>query len=172
MSPIIGATKPAQYGRKDIEDITVVGTGYNFWKPTEPILPLADFLPVPRQMEAALFVRLAPRVAANFSRMKPDREKVKVGRLQFDVVGVMEKQGSLLGQESLDYSVYIPVNRFFQEFLSIRGSISIMVRAASTDNMDDTKEEVRGIMRKIRGLSPKQEDDFCDQPARDAGTNV
>ena len=26
--------------------------------------------------------------------------------------------------------------------------------------MDETKEEVRGIMRKARGLSPKQEDDF------------
>ena len=36
-----------------------------------------------------------------------------------------------------------------------------MVRARSLDEVEDTKEEVRGILRKVRGLKPRDEDDFA-----------
>jgi putative ABC transport system permease protein len=101
-------------------------------------------------------------VAANlFPNENPIGKTVKVGGYAYDVVGVVEKQGSLLGLESLDNRVYVPVTRFFQEFSSRWGGISINVKARSVDQLEDTKEEVRGIMRKIRGLSPRQEDDFA-----------
>jgi putative ABC transport system permease protein len=61
----------------------------------------------------------------------------------------------------MDNRAYVPINRYFQEFMSKRSDLTIMVRAASINNMDETKEEVRGILRKARGLKPKQEDDFA-----------
>jgi putative ABC transport system permease protein len=77
------------------------------------------------------------------------------------VLGVIAKQGSFLGLESLDNRVYVPINRYFTEFKTHRGGIQIMVKAKESDKLDDTKEEIRGILRKVRGLKPKQEDDFA-----------
>jgi putative ABC transport system permease protein len=74
---------------------------------------------------------------------------------------VFDKQGSFLGLQSLDNRVYIPINRFFQEFMSTRSDLQIMVKAKSVDELDNTKEEVRGILRKSRGLKPKEPDDFA-----------
>jgi putative ABC transport system permease protein len=45
--------------------------------------------------------------------------------------------------------------------MSFRGGIQIWVRARSLQEIEDTKEEVRGILRKSRGLKPAQEDDFA-----------
>jgi putative ABC transport system permease protein len=161
MTPIIGATRPAQYGRKVIDDITVVGTNSQMIETNGANLSFGRFFTRSEADGGRPVCVIGSEIALNlFPVENPIGKEIKVGNYRFKVIGVFEKQGSLLGQESLDNRVYIPINRFFQEFLSIRGSISIMVRAASADNMDETKEEVRGIMRKARGLSPKQEDDF------------
>jgi putative ABC transport system permease protein len=76
------------------------------------------------------------------------------------VVGVLEKQGSILGQ-SMDTRVYVPINRYFKEFRTFRGGIEIWVKAVSLEELEDTKEEIRGIMRKARRLSPGAKDDFA-----------
>jgi len=63
--------------------------------------------------------------------------------------------------ESLDNRAYVPINRFFKEFMNQRRGIQIWTRAKSLTELDETKEEVRGIMRKVRHLKPKEEDDFA-----------
>jgi putative ABC transport system permease protein len=77
----------------------------------------------------------------------------------FRSVGVLEKQGSLLGLESLDNRIIIPIEAFFRKFGANRG-IQISVKAADIANLEDTKEELRGILRKARHVPPGVEDDF------------
>jgi putative ABC transport system permease protein len=74
---------------------------------------------------------------------------------------VFDKQGSFLGLQSLDNRVYVPINRFFEEFMSRRSDLQIMVKAKSVEELDNTKEEIRGILRRSRGLKPKDQDDFA-----------
>jgi len=105
---------------------------------------------------------IGSEVAANlFTNENPIGKMIKIGAGNFRIVGVLEKQGSIFGMESLDNRAYIPINRFFKVFGSRRGGIQIMVKAISLQDLDEAKEEVRGIMRKSRGLRPKQADDFA-----------
>lgn len=60
---------------------------------------------------------------------------------------------------SLDNIVFIPIGQF-QDIYGTRYSATINVRASNGKDLDNAKEELRGLMRKIRGLAPYQEDDF------------
>jgi putative ABC transport system permease protein len=86
-------------------------------------------------------------------------KSIKIGNYSFRIVGVIEKQGSLLGLFSLDNRVIIPIDRFFRLFGNKRG-ISIEIKAANMDNMEETKQEITAIFRKARKLPYGGRDDF------------
>jgi putative ABC transport system permease protein len=45
--------------------------------------------------------------------------------------------------------------------MSRRGGIQIWVKAGSLESVDETKEELRGILRRARQVSPREPDDFA-----------
>ena len=96
---------------------------------------------------------------ALFQNTDPVGQTIKIDGLPFRVIGIRSKEGSFLGMFSLDNVVFIPIGRF-QDIFGTRFSATIDVRASNVKDLDDSKEELRGIMRKIRGLAPYQEDDF------------
>ncbi len=96
---------------------------------------------------------------ALFPNRDPIGETVKINNLPFRVIGVRSKLGSFLGMFSLDNIVFIPIGQF-QDIYGTRYSATINVRASNGKDLDNAKEELRGLMRKIRGLAPYQEDDF------------
>ncbi len=93
-----------------------------------------------------------------FKGLSPVGERIKIGDIPYRVIGVMEKRGSLLGQ-SLDSEVYVPIGTIFKNFGS-RRSIRILVRVASPELIDETKDEIRFLMRVTHRLKPQEEDDF------------
>ncbi len=96
---------------------------------------------------------------ALFQNRDPIGESIKINGLPFRVIGVRSKEGSFLGMFSLDNIIFIPIGQF-QNIFGSRYSATIDVRASSVNDLDNSKEELRGLMRKIRGLAPYQEDDF------------
>jgi putative ABC transport system permease protein len=77
----------------------------------------------------------------------------------FEVVGVLEKQGSLLGEMSLDNQILIPVKQFVAGFWG-DPDYEIQVKVADLKKLDEATEELRGLMRKIRRVPPGEPDDF------------
>ena len=96
---------------------------------------------------------------AFFENTDPIGKTIKIGSYSFRIIGVVEKQGSLLGLFSLDNRVIIPIERFFKLFGGKRG-LSINVKAEDVKNLDETKEEVISIMRKARKVPFGERDDF------------
>jgi len=94
-----------------------------------------------------------------FPNQNPIGKSVRINGLPFRVIGVRSTQGSVLGMFSLDNVVYIPIGQF-ERIFGTRFSATISVRAADGTDLDNAKEELHGLMRKIRGLSPGEEDDF------------
>jgi putative ABC transport system permease protein len=162
VNPVIGTLKNVKYGQKLVENVVVVGTGSDMLETSGATVAFGRFFTRVEADGGRPVCALGSEVAANlFPNENPIGKIIKVGGYAFHVLGVFDKQGSFLGSESLDNRVYVPINRFFQEFMSIRGGIQIWVKAKSVEQLDETKEEIRGIMRKTRGLKPKDRDDFA-----------
>jgi len=84
--------------------------------------------------------------------------RIRVGDETYEVVGVMEAKGKLLGQPQ-DRFVTIPM-RTFQKFKQQRGSIQIAVKSPDQASMPTIQQEVRNILRGRRHLGPLRPDNF------------
>ncbi|MBN2280232.1 MAG: ABC transporter permease [Candidatus Marinimicrobia bacterium] len=98
-----------------------------------------------------------------FRDVDPVNKYLKIGRYKFLVVGVMEKRGSasFFGGPNFDRQVFIPVTAFTKYYGDNNRSFEIAVKAPDQDTMEEFKFKVIGEMRKIRGLSPRDSDDFA-----------
>ena len=145
-----------------MESAIIVGTDEEFTTTSNVNIMLGRFLTALEVSGGRPICVLGSEIAEGlFPVETPLGKTIKVGGYPYKVVGVLEKQGSFLGLESMDNRVYLPINRFFKEFRSFRGGVDVWVKAASLEIVSEAKEEVRGIMRKARRLSPKDEDDFA-----------
>ncbi len=86
-------------------------------------------------------------------------ERIQIGGKNFDVIGVNEKFGQFLFA-NMDNQVIIPITRFATDFAQTP-SVLFMVKVREAAKMDEAKEELRGIVRKIRRVPPGMDDDFA-----------
>lgn len=85
-------------------------------------------------------------------------ETVLVRGAPFRVVGVAERQGSFLGLFSWDSGIIIPI-RAYRHSIHGRDEGDVRVQYDVT-RADEARDELRGLMRRIRQLPPEEEDDF------------
>jgi len=97
---------------------------------------------------------------AFFPHESPLGKRVTLNQQVFEVVGVLERRGQFMGMFSLDNQVIIPITRFFQQ-LAWRPNVDIVVKVGDLKRMDEAREEIRGIMRKVRRVEPGAPDDFA-----------
>lgn len=121
--------------------------------------------------EAAQVVVIGYDVAdALFPSESPIDKTILINGQNFKVVGVNARQGTFLGLFSWDSMVAIPLGAFNKYFASksvteVRpggGSTESDVRVKVKDKkkLAEAKDELTGIMRRVRGLSPEKKDDF------------
>lgn len=96
---------------------------------------------------------------ALFPNESPEGKMVRMRDQQFTVIGVAARQGSFLGLFSMDANVTMPINTFRRNFPINWANPSIRVQVDVT-RMEESKEELRGLMRRIRQLGPEKKDDF------------
>jgi putative ABC transport system permease protein len=103
---------------------------------------------------------IGSEVASNLFRGEsPLGAKIKIENQSFEVVGILEKQGTMLGW-SLDNRIIVPLRQFLAEIWS-RPPIDIQVKVKGLVKLDEAREELRQAMRHIRRLPPNQGDDFA-----------
>ena len=162
VAPFANAGAPVKYKNRSSRFVDVIGTTEKFVL-TSSSTSVADgrFL-TPDEVEGGRPVCvLGSQTATNlFVLESPLGKTIRLGPYAFDVVGVLEKQGSFLGQFSLDNQVIIPVKQFASCFWR-DPSFTIQVKAADPNQMDEAKEELRGLLRKIRHVPPGAPDDFA-----------
>ena len=98
-----------------------------------------------------------------FGDVDPINKKIKIGRAEFRVVGVMEKQGSagFFGGPDFDSQVFVPVTTFVREFGGRNRSFFFAVKTPPGADIEDYEYHLIGEMRKIRRLHPSEEDNFA-----------
>ncbi len=96
---------------------------------------------------------------AFFQNIDPIGKVIQVKGFNFKVIGTYAKMGSMLGLFSLDNRIIIPINSFFKLFGTKR-SITINVKAPSVNALEDTKEEVKSVMKRARRIPLGGSEDF------------
>ena len=97
---------------------------------------------------------------ALFPGGSPIGKKIRVRGMEFDVIGLLEKQGSSFGR-SLDNPVYVPMSIFYSMYGSQRGTAVFgSARAGSDLSMDEALDVTRGALRSRFHTLPGKADNF------------
>lgn len=98
-----------------------------------------------------------------FNKENPLGKKIKIGSQSATVIGVFDKEGDDLFNKSTDNIVLIPINfgRNIFDTKSRMAQPEIIVAAKENISVDQLINELEGIMRAIRKLTPKAESNFA-----------
>jgi putative ABC transport system permease protein len=103
-----------------------------------------------------------------FPSLDPLGREIKVAGIPYQVIGVIEKQGSVFGL-SLDRQLYAPWTSPLRRAVSPTGNIyGVVVQAKEQLALEETKEIVREVMRARRKLRPGQPDNFVFETSESA----
>jgi len=85
---------------------------------------------------------------------------IKIFGSKLKVIGIIKKEGDDMFGNSSDNQAIIPVN-YARRYINIQEvSTSILVKAKVNVSNDELKDELVGILRSVRKIKPKVEDDF------------
>ena len=161
VAPVVGMRFPIKFKNRSSTGVDVIGTTEDFLITGGVNVVIGRFLSAAEAEGGRPVCVLGADVAANlFPNESPLGNKVHVGQSTFEVVGVLEKRGSFLGMVSLDNQVIIPINQIVSNFWS-DPDCGLQLKVLDLERLEDAKEEVRGIMRKIRQVPPGEPDDFA-----------
>jgi putative ABC transport system permease protein len=158
--PTSNITRSVKYADNQVTNIFVQGTTADY-----PLISVVDFT------EGRFFNELENKAAANvcllgydvadalFPSGSPLGKEVLISGQQFKVIGVGARQGSFLGLFSLDSIVIVPLPTF-KKFFSAKSESDVRVKVKDKTKIADAKDELTGLMRRVRALPPEKKDDF------------
>ncbi len=143
-----------------VSGIFVQGTTSDY-----PLISTVDFA------EGRFFNEVETKSAANvcllgydvadalFPGTSPLEKDVLISGQRFKVVGVGARQGSFLGLFSLDSIVIVPLPAF-ERYFSAKSESDVRVKVKDKTQIANAKDELTGLMRRVRALPPEKKDDF------------
>jgi len=158
--PTSSVYRSVKYGNGEVNNVLVRGTVSDY-----VITSTFDF------KEGRFFNELESRGGANvcvvgydvanalFPSASPLDKPVLINGQPFKVIGVISRQGTFLGLFSLDSIVVMPLPAF-QKYFTAKSEADILVKVKDKTKLAEAKDELVGIMRRVRGLSPEKKEDF------------
>ncbi len=162
-TPIIGTRAQVIYGNSNWQpdEISGVGTGYltvRNWQ-----LRAGGFFTEREIQSAAKVCVIGQTVVQNlFQTTNPLGKTVRINRIPFEVIGVLEPKGAnMVGmdQDNIVLTPYTTVRkRIYGSTFDFVGGI--LVSARSPDRMVDAEQEIRQLLQDRHRIRPGQDDDF------------
>lgn len=148
------------YKDRNLQQIFAFGTSADYLRTASGDLSEGRFF-LPHESESGSMVCLigddiATGLFPNESAIGKD---IKLKNRKFRVIGVFKKQGKFLGLFSFDNQIITPLNAFRKVFGN-SGYVTIRIKTKEKIKVADAREEIRGIMRRLRRLPPGKTDDF------------
>lgn len=160
VAPVVATLKDARFGSRTMLAAFVSGTTHSYQDASGTTILDGRFFSQEESDGGRPVCAIGSNVADElFPGTDPIGQTIKVGGYPYKVLAVFEKQGGLFGAFTSDNRIYIPINAFLSLFGSHR-DVTLNVRVGKDADIEDAKDELRGIMRKARRLTPAQEDDF------------
>ena len=160
VAPDVSTTKDARYGSRSMTNAFVTGTTSSYQEASGTVIQDGRFFSQEESDGGRPVCCIGANVAETlFPSTDPIGQTIKVGGYPYKILAVFEKQGGLFGEFTSDNRIYVPIKSFETQFGSHR-DVTLNVRVEKAADVEDAKEELRGIMRKLRRLNASQEDDF------------
>jgi putative ABC transport system permease protein len=124
--------------------------------------PVRGRLFSPQEFEHGMNVVVIGQDVADyfFPGLDPIGREITVRGIPYQVVGLMEKQGSAFGI-SFDKFLIAPHKSTLNRYVNVHGVIdAVMIQTPSREGMLGAMESVRQVMRARHHLRPSQKDDF------------
>ncbi len=161
IAPTVDTMGPVKYKNRNASSVAIVGTTEEFQNTQGLGVTQGRFLSAADAAGGRPVCVIGTDVATNlFQHESPVGNRIRVGPQSFEVIGVLEKQGSFLGMFSWDNRVVIPLQHFMSTFWN-NPDIEIQVKAGKLVQLDEAREELRLVMRRVRRLAPGEPDDFA-----------
>ncbi len=154
-----GSGAPVRAGSKVMKGVNLRGRSEGYDLIDDVAIESGRHLSGLDDSERRSVVVLGPEVAEElFGKGDPLGRRVRIGRYEFEVVGVTKAKGKMFGQ-SQDRFVTIPV-RTFVKYWQERGSVEISVKSVDQASLELAQQEARNILRARRHQRPGQPDHF------------
>ncbi|MBL1213671.1 MAG: FtsX-like permease family protein [Ignavibacteriae bacterium] len=163
VSPSMFTNQTVKHGDYTAEFIMVVGTTNEYVNTTNLTFSQGRFFTELESRGNRNVIVLGSEIANTlFPRGNGLNKHVKIKGIKYKVVGLLEEQGSwVMGNFNPDKQAFIPIGGLFKYFRSQRrASITINVRAENSAMVAAVNEEAIEVMRRVRGLSYKERNDF------------
>ena len=161
VAPEIDDEETVKYKTRSADGVQIIGTTEAYLQTSSVGIAQGRFLTAADGESSQPVCVIGSDVLTNlFHGESPLGARIKVADQSFEVVGVLEKQGNMLGW-SLDNRVIIPVRELIADIWTRSTIDQIDVKAANMAQLDEAREELRQTMRHIRHLRPDEADDFA-----------
>ncbi len=98
-----------------------------------------------------------------FGSIDPVGSVIRINKIPFSVLGVLEAKGQSPGGQDQDDTIYIPVTTAQKKLFgtAFPGMIRvIMVKARSMEDLERAEREITDLLRQRHKIGPRQENDF------------
>jgi putative ABC transport system permease protein len=150
-----------QYKKRHSAGVSIVGTTEDYQRTSGLTVAAGRFLTAGECRGGRPVCVMGADAATNlFLSDPPVGQKIIVGPHQFEVVGVLDKVGGFSDSGGIDDQVIIPLPQYTQA-IEDNPSYEIQVKVSRLDQMEDAREELRTVMRRLRHLAPGAPDNFA-----------
>jgi putative ABC transport system permease protein len=161
VAPVVGMNQSVRYKDRSSSSVQIMGTTDQFLTTSGFSIGVGRFMTAGEADGGRPVCVIGLDVATNlFNHESPLGKRIRIGPRSLEVIGVLEKQGSFLGMKSLDNEVIIPIQQLLIGYWR-NPDFQVQVKVLNLEQLDEAKEELRGIMRKVRRVAPGDEDDFA-----------
>ncbi len=159
MAFLTGTNRTVKSLKHSLKNVTVLAVSYDFFKLRNMEIGEGRYFSPLESNNGRNVTILGNAIAQKLFDGEPAvGRQIKIYGLNTEVVGVLAKEGNNMG-ESFDEEVIVPV-LFAANFLNIDRDGSIAVIAKEGIAKQELIDELTGIMRSLRKLSPGMEDNF------------
>jgi len=161
VAPEIDDYEPVKYKTKSANLVQIIGTTEAYLQTSGVNVAQGRFLTAADAAGGQPVCVIGNDVATNLFRGEPPLgARIKIADQSFQVIGVLEKQGNMLGW-SLDNQVIMPIREYLADIWNAPRIDQINVKASALANLDEAREELRQAMRHVRHLKPDEMDNFA-----------
>lgn len=160
LAPQVQTFRTVKYGTEAFDRIMVIGSTDKY-KDTDNVNPEIGRFITELDVERNHPVCVIGREISSklFKSETAIGKRIKIGNKKYRVVGILEKQGNFFGM-SLDNFIIVPIGTI-QGFSNMHRGMRVAATVLNTERLENMKDELRGIMRKVRKVDPMEDDDFA-----------